>query len=64
MKTALKWALMAILTQVCTSLLNMFAAPGIAHFSDITPVSYASALIGAVLAGITTYAARLKEPPQ
>lgn len=63
MKTGISWALMAIVISLCTQLGAMFSAPGIVHFADIPPVAYGNAIVGAVLAGATTYLARMKESP-
>jgi hypothetical protein len=49
---------------LCTALLALFAQDGVVYFSDITPVAYASAVIGSLLAGATTYQARMKEKPE
>lgn len=42
-----------------TALLALFSQEGVNQFADISQVAYASAAIGAIVAGLNTYKARI-----
>lgn len=57
-------AILTTLITTGTALLALFGQEGVANFSDISPVAYASAVIGGVVAGLTGYKSRMAEAPK
>jgi hypothetical protein len=62
-KTGLIAAFLTLLVSWATSLITLFSQPNIRDFTDIAPVSYAVACLGAIVAASQTYKARMKGTP-
>ena len=62
-RTANISALMAFVVTLCTALITLFSQDGVVHFGDVHPVSYMAAVLGAVVAALHTYQARMKPTP-
>lgn len=60
------WATAAVtaLIAIGTALMALFGQEGVVAFSDISPVAYANAVLGGLIAGLTGYKSRLAEPPK
>ena len=52
-------ALITLIITLATALIALFSQEGVNYFSDISEVAYASAVLGAVIAGLNTYKARI-----
>ena len=59
---AFETALLTALITLGTSLMALFSQEGVSQFTDIEPVAYASAVIGAAVAGLTGYKSRMATP--
>lgn len=55
----MKSALVTFLVTLGTAMIALFSQEGVATFGDISEVAYASATIGAAVAGLNTYKARI-----
>jgi len=63
MKPGLISSVITFLITAATALIALFSQEGVAEFSDISQVAYASGLLGALIAAATTYKARITEMP-
>ena len=57
-------AALTTLITIGTALMALFGQEGVANFSDISPVAYANAVIGGLVAGFTGYKSRMAEAPK
>lgn len=62
-KTGIASAFTTFLITGCTALISLFSQSGVELFSDISEVAYAAAGLGALVAGATTYKARMADKP-
>jgi len=63
-KTALTTAGITSLITMGTALMVLFSMEGVISFADISPVAYANAAIGGMVAGLAGYKARISEAPK
>lgn len=56
-------ALIGIFVTLGTTLITLFSGAEVQHFSDVTPVQYAVAAIGAVLAGLAVLQSAIADSP-
>jgi hypothetical protein len=62
MNKALESALVTMAITIGTSLMALFSQDGVQTFAEIAQTSYASAVLGGLVAGFTAYKARQAEP--
>lgn len=56
-------AALTFVITLATALIALFSQAGVEQFTDISEVAYASAFLGAVVAGANTYKARMADKP-
>lgn len=63
MNAAVNAILIGVAINLGTTLITLWTGADVKSFSDITPISYAVAIITAAIAGLTQLQARYKESP-
>lgn len=64
MSKAILSTLLTMLTTASTALIALLTQEGVTQFSDVPETAYMTVILGAIVAGTTTWKARLAEPPK